>query len=284
MITGTYKTGSPIIKPSKLKTTGKGGVGKELSDGYACNIAIGCSNGCPFCYVDDILRWHKARLELEENRWGSFCIVRDDLEEKIHKTKWSRWKGKEVMMSSTHDPFLPELKEFTRMILAHALPAGVKFCIQTREVAIASDLDWLAKYPDQVRVQMSVATVSDYLREKIEPNIFPTGFRLKILRKAHDLGLKTGVIIAPIMPSCPARPQVEDDLRRVAAKLSLAKVDHFYGEALHVRGGNLARLNRLLGTKWKKNHIAKFDEQAEIAFENALHRHHLPGTYWREHR
>ena len=38
---GTYIISSPLIKPSRLTWVKKGGIGKELSDGWAINYAVG---------------------------------------------------------------------------------------------------------------------------------------------------------------------------------------------------------------------------------------------------
>lgn len=51
---GTYVLHPPLVKASKLTYVSKGGVGKELSDGWVINYAIGCIMGCKFCYVDSI--------------------------------------------------------------------------------------------------------------------------------------------------------------------------------------------------------------------------------------
>ena len=43
---GQYNIGVPLIKPSKLTYVEKGGIGKELSDGWAINYAVGCTHAC----------------------------------------------------------------------------------------------------------------------------------------------------------------------------------------------------------------------------------------------
>ena len=50
---GTYRINPPLIKKSKLTWVEKGGVGKELSDGWSLNYAVGCTHACRFCYVFD---------------------------------------------------------------------------------------------------------------------------------------------------------------------------------------------------------------------------------------
>ena len=50
----SYRISYPLIKPSRLTSKSRGGVGKELSNGWALNFAVGCTHGCIFCYVDSI--------------------------------------------------------------------------------------------------------------------------------------------------------------------------------------------------------------------------------------
>lgn len=102
---GTYRITAPLIKNSRLTNTNKGGVGKQLSDGWALNFAMGCTFGCRFCYVDEIhKKWGARRLgSIVFNDWGYYFGVPENLEEAIEETAWSRWKGQEVMLSSTHD-------------------------------------------------------------------------------------------------------------------------------------------------------------------------------------
>jgi DNA repair photolyase len=42
-----------IVRRSDLS---KDSSGKDLSDGWAVNFAVGCTHGCLFCYVDRIWR------------------------------------------------------------------------------------------------------------------------------------------------------------------------------------------------------------------------------------
>src|SRR2546428_448042 len=215
VVDGTYKASIPLIRPSRLTSRQNGGVGKQLSDGWCVNFAVGCSHGCNFCYVDEIhkrfgrQRYGEAVLE----RWGNYMLVPVNLQEAIDKTPWKRWKGKEAMMSSTHDPYLPTIAPWATKILEAALPQGVEFCIQTRSLLVLRDLNLLAEYPKQVRLQVSIATMSRDLARLIEPRVPPAEARIDVLRAAKDAGLDVGVILAPIFPPVQARPDAEEDLR-----------------------------------------------------------------------
>ena len=54
VVEGTYRCSPPLIRPSKLTTRENGGVGKDLSEGWNLNFAVGCTHACPLCYVDAI--------------------------------------------------------------------------------------------------------------------------------------------------------------------------------------------------------------------------------------
>jgi len=103
---GTFRTTPPLIRKSKLTSRSNGGVGKQLSDGWSLNFAVGCTHGCPFCYVDEIhKRFGQSRYgEVVLQKWGDYLLLPGNLDDAIEKTPWRRWSGKEVMMSSTHHP------------------------------------------------------------------------------------------------------------------------------------------------------------------------------------
>lgn len=48
VVEGTYHCSPPLIRPSKLTSKENGGVGKDLSQGWNLNFAVGCTHACPF--------------------------------------------------------------------------------------------------------------------------------------------------------------------------------------------------------------------------------------------
>lgn len=279
---GEYDIRPPLIKPSKLTYVENGGVGKELSDGWALNFAIGCIHACPFCYVDNIhKRFTFTRVgDVVQRPWGMYFLKPRNIDEAIKKTPWKRWKGKLVMMSSTHDPYLPQLYPIPRKILEKALPAGVKFLIQTRSVLVTKDLDLLSEYKDQVILQVSIATLEDKFASIIEPRAPPPKARLEVLRKAKEVGLKVGVIVAPVFPPNKVREDVKEDLEMIMKELADIGVDQVFGEMLHERGMNMEYIESLL---WEKVKIDKeLDEELGKMFTELLNKYHLRGKWWYE--
>jgi DNA repair photolyase len=280
----SYRISYPLIKPSKLTSKSRGGVGKELSNGWALNFAVGCTHGCIFCYVDSIHKRfgrHRYGAEVEE-KWGNYFLIPNNIEEAIEKTPWHRWRNREVLLSSTHDPYLPQLAPITRRILERALPAGVKFCIQTRSPLVMKDFDLLTKYSKSIRMQVSIATMNENFSRLIEPRVSPPMARLSIIRNAKESGLETGVILAPIFPPTRTRPNVREDLDEIMRQLASIKPDHIYGESLHIRGGNIKLIKQILGEDFIS--LKMFESEIKYLFKLKLREYYLKGTWWSECR
>ena len=279
---GSYILKPPLGKKSMLTSLDKGGVGKELSDGWVANFAIGCTFGCGFCYVDPIhKRWGSRRVgDIVKKDWGYYFAVPENLQEVIEKTNWANWNGKEVMLSSTHDAYLPQLYKWTRKILEKALPAGVKFCIQTRSPLVEQDFKLISRYRDQVRLQVSVATMNAEFSRKIELRVVPPLRRLDILRNAKNyVKCETGIIIAPIFPRTQMRPDIDADLHELARHLAGIRPEHIYGESLHRRGVNMTYIEKALGERVL---IDDFDAEAKTLFNASLKEFGLGGRWWDE--
>lgn len=281
---GSYRISHPLIRPSRLTSKSRGGVGKELSNGWALNFAVGCTHGCIFCYVDSIhKRFGERRYGGEvKGKWGNYFLAPNNIEEAIEKTPWHRWRNREVLLSSTHDPYLPQLAPVTRRILERALPAGVKFCIQTRSPLVIKDFDILVRHARNVRLQVSIATMNESFSRLIEPRVAPPMARLNVIKRARESGLKTGVILAPIFPPTKIRPDVEEDLNEIMRQLALIKPDHIYGESLHIRGGNIRLIRQILGEDLTG--LKTFEFEIKCLFKSKLKEYGLKGTWWSEHR
>jgi DNA repair photolyase len=295
---GYYEIKPPLIKPSAL-TANKSG--KELSDGYALNYAIGCTHACRFCYVDAIhKRFTKSRLLKNENGkdadtnantnvdanvsiinnpWGMYMLIptKESFWYALMNTEWYRWKDVEVMLSSTHDPYLPELYEYTRKILETSLPYGVRYCIQTRSLLVRKDFDLLLRYKEQIRLQYSIMTLNLTLYRLLEPRVPSPYARLNVLKEASTLGLKVGVIIAPIFPIEGWR----EDLEMLFKELATISNITVYGEILHRRGSNL-RYIKEQGISITDIDLKDFDKQVGSHFEVLLSKYGLKGRYWYE--
>jgi DNA repair photolyase len=255
-----------------------------LSDGWVINFAVGCAHGCLFCYVDRIWRLHATNklspyYGLKLGEWGHYLYVPSDLEEQIKHTPWQRWRGRRLLMSSTHDPYLPELyfsNKWPRRILEAAFPYGVKFTVLTRSTLPVMDFDLYTKYREQILLMASIPTLDGDFARITEPRAPPPEARLAMLKKAKELGIEVGIVVAPIITRSGWRQDLER-LFKVLAELRPAAV---YGESLHARGLNLARL-KAVGIEVKVGPAV--DREVGRAFEELLRDYGLRGAYWYEY-
>lgn len=104
----------------------------------------------------------------------------------------------------------------------------------------------------------------------------PPRARLEVLRKAREAGLKIGAIVAPVVP----RPGVEADLEAVVRELARVGADQVFGEMLHARGDNLARMRAALGDL---RIDAEADWRLGQLFEELLRKYGLRGQWWYEY-
>ena len=265
---GTYTIRPPLIKPSKIHEMG----------GWVINFAIGCTFGCRFCYVDQIQKKFGVRRagSVVLNDWGNYFLLPTNLKEAIDQTDWGKWSGKEVMLSSTHDAYLPWLARWTRRILERALPAGVGINILTRSPLVEKDFDLLSQYPDQVSVSVSAATMNRELIRLTEPRAVLTTRRLEILKSAKSHGLSTGIHVGPIFPPNRVRSDLKADLYELASEIAKVDPDSISGEALHARGPNMRSLEEVLGAEMS---LKGFEEEAQRIFLASLAAHQLVGCW-----
>jgi DNA repair photolyase len=277
-----YRIKPPIVKPTRLTSKERGGVGKNLSDGWVINYAIGCTHGCVFCYVDSIhKRYSRERVgPAVDMPWGEYFVVPENLWEAIEETPWTRWSGVEVLMSSTHDPYLPQLYRYTRAILEKALSSGIRIRILTRSLLAIKDLDLLSKFKDRVKFQVSIATMNEDLARIIEPRVPSPSKRISLLREAKETGISILAIVAPVFPPNAYREDLARDLDEILSNLAEVGVDYVYGESLHIRGSNILYIEKALEEKIDVNH--NFDRYAGKLFTELLGKYALKGEWWYE--
>jgi DNA repair photolyase len=98
-----------------------------------------------------------------------------------------------------------------------------------------------------------------------------------VLKKAKEAGIPIGVVAAPVI----TRGGWREDLERLFRALAELKPDVVFGESLHARGLNLARL-KAAGVEAQTGPAA--DREVGRVFEELLREHGLRGSYWYEHR
>ena len=179
----------------------------------------GCEHGCIYCYA----RVTHAYLDLSPG--GDFETqifykprARDLLLAELGKPGYT---VSPLAMGTNTDPYQPvERKlQITRGVLELLLELRHPVTIVTKGALILRDLDLLSALAAQslVTVTVSLTTLDDELKRRMEPRTAGPGRRLAMIRKLAQHGVPTGVLVAPIIPGLNDH-ELEHMLERAAAQ------------------------------------------------------------------
>lgn len=168
--------------------------GVEYGD-YTINHVQGCAHGCKYpCYAMQMAkRFGKVKTYEEwcEPKLAENALV--ILNEEIPKLKD---KIKSVQLCFTTDPFMYGYDEVSNMsieIIQKLNANGIKCTVLTKGILPSS----LADFSRENEYGITLVSLSEDFRVKMEPNTATFQDRIAALKALHDLGCKTWVSIEP---------------------------------------------------------------------------------------
>lgn len=162
----------------------------------------GCEHGCVYCFA----RPTHAYLDLSpgldfETRIFYKTDVRKRLEAELGKPSYA---CQPIALGTNTDPYQPAEKELqiTRQVLETLLEWRHPVTIVTKGQLILRDLDLLAELArlDLVHVNVSVTTLRNDLKTKLEPRTASPAARLRMIRSLDAVGVPVGAMVAPVIP------------------------------------------------------------------------------------
>ncbi|MES2419537.1 MAG: PA0069 family radical SAM protein [Bacteroidota bacterium] len=170
---------------------------------YSLNPYQGCEHGCIYCYARNSHEYwgFSAGLDFERK-----IIVKKDAPALFKKfLEKKSWDATPISLSGNTDCYQPAERKFklTRQLLEIALAYRQPVGLITKNSLILRDLDILqemAKYK-LVMVYVSITSLDEKLRLKMEPRTTTAKQRLKILADLSKADLPTGVMAAPMIPA-----------------------------------------------------------------------------------
>lgn len=158
---------------------------------YNCNLFLGCSNNCEYCYARLIPTGGRPPLSPEE--WGRPEPVENavELAEKGIKQKPGR-----IMFCSMTDPYQPRYRKLTRDVLKVLLESEHYILICTKSDLVRKDYDIIREH-ENVEVGFSFTSID---RCEWEPHAVHPALRHSALEEAHELGIKTFCSLEPWFP------------------------------------------------------------------------------------
>lgn len=192
-----------IVRKTMLYKTGV-----EYGD-YTINHVQGCAHGCKYpCYAMMMAKRFGKVKSYEE--WCEPKLVAnavDILQKEIPRMKD---KIKSVQLCFTTDPFMygyQEVADLSIKIMCMLNSAGIKCTALTKGILP----EQLKDLSPENEYGITLISLDEDFRNKIEPNAAPYVERIAALRKLHDAGCKTWVSIEPY----PTPNIIEQDYNKI---------------------------------------------------------------------
>lgn len=207
----------------------KGILSKSKIFDYAVNPYVGCSHGCNYCYARFIRRF-TGNME----PWGEFVNVKINASELLYMEIKKKKKG-EVWVSGISDPYQPIEKRYrlTRRCLEILVRYGWPVTIQTKSNLVLLDLD-LLEVSSNIQVFLTITTGNDKIRKIFEPYAPSVEERINTLRILYSEGIKTHVMIAPLLPGA---DELVDKLGRKVSSVLIDKMNYHYADWVYRKHG-----------------------------------------------
>lgn len=174
----------------------------DVGMAYSLNPYQGCEHGCVYCYARNSHEYwgFSAGLDFERR-----IIVKKDAPELFKKfLEKKSWDASPISLSGNTDCYQPAERKYklTRKLLEIALAYKQPISMITKNSLILRDLDLLQELAklNLISVYVSITSLDEKLRLKLEPRTTTAKQRLKIIEELSKAGLPTGVMTAPMIP------------------------------------------------------------------------------------
>ena len=200
---------------------------------YSINPYQGCEHGCIYCYARNTHTYwgYSAGIEFEQK-----ILVKENAPELLEKKlKSKNWYPVPIVLSGNTDCYQPAEKKYqlTRKMLEilwkYKHPTG----IITKNYLVTRDLDILSKMANLnlIKVSISITTLNESLRQKMEPRTVSGQRRIKAVEVLANEGVPVNVMMAPIIPSIN-----DQEIFEIAEKSALAGAISFNHTLVRLNG------------------------------------------------
>ena len=204
----------------------------DLPMEYSLNPYQGCEHGCSYCYARPTHEYwgFSAGIDFERK-----IMVKKNAPELLEKFFRKRnYIPKTIMLSGNTDCYQPIERELkiTRKILEVCLTYRHPVSILSKNTLVLRDLDLFIKMNELnlISVALSIPTMNEDLRRKMEPRTSSAIKKLEALKILKENNIPTGAMIAPIIPGLNS-----DETLNIIKEISETGADWF--------GYTLIRLN-----------------------------------------
>jgi DNA repair photolyase len=202
---------------------------------WTINPFRGCTHACEFCFARPT---HKY---LDFNAGRDFereIVVKVNAPERL-RAELARpsWKGEHIALGTNTDPYqwVEGRYKLMRGIWQVMIDARNPGSILTKSPLLLRDLDLMKELASRAdfSAALSIPTMEEKAWRATEPHTPNPRARMEAVAELTRAGIRTGILIAPLMPG------INDDPAQVAEILEMASeagAAYISGIALHLRG------------------------------------------------
>lgn len=174
----------------------------DIGFDYSINPYRGCEHGCIYCYARPTHAYWDMSPGLD---FETKIIVRPNAAELLReKLSHPKYEVKPLCIGANTDPYQPAEQKLqtTRQCIEVLSEFKHPFSVITKSNLIERDLDLLAPMAEQnlCSVAVSVTTLDNELKRKLEPRTPSGKVRLAAIKRLSDEGIRVTMMVAPMIP------------------------------------------------------------------------------------
>lgn len=220
---GWYMEGEPdslltTLEPERARSLISTNDSPDVPFERSINPYRGCSTGCCYCYARPSHAYMGLSPGLDfETRLFYKADAAQLLVEELARPGYV---CKPITLGANTDPYQPVERRMgvTRSILQVLARTRHPVTVVTKSALVLRDMDLLSDmaHARLASVAVSVTTLDEELKRRMEPRAAAPRARLRVLRELNAAGVPAGVLVAPVIPAL-TDCELEDILAAAAA-------------------------------------------------------------------
>ena len=163
----------------------------------------GCEHGCVYCFARPAHAYVNLSPGLDFET--KLFFKQDAAARLVEALAKPGYRCRPIALGTNTDPYQPieRRHRVTRSLLEVMLDCGHPVSIVTKSTRVLRDLDLLTALAARnlTRVFISVTTLDDELKRRMEPRTAGPAARLAAVRRLAQAGVPVGVMYAPVIPA-----------------------------------------------------------------------------------
>ena len=176
---------------------------------YTINCYRGCSHACVYCVARPTHDY--LGLDIGKDFDRKIVVKINAVELTRAQTAPRHWAGQSIAMGTNTDPYQPAESRYrlTRGVVQVLSERANPFSLLTKSPLVLRDRHLLADAARRadITVSFSVGTLDTDVWKSSEPGTPHPRQRLEAVRKLKELGIPSGVLVAPLLPGISDSPR-----------------------------------------------------------------------------